>query len=806
MKTWRRQIGVTLTTLAALSTACSYSAVDQGNEVAEEGTTAVAQQALSASDKAVVGYWPNWDGSVPPSAVPWTKVTHINVAFVGINTNHQCAFWTDWNQQDVADPVAAANTAALIAERNRVGASTKIMLSVGGWSLSYRFSEALTSSKRAAFLSSCVTLMNDLGADGLDFDWEYPGRLGPTSGFGSCKSGATCSRPGTAAGSDYANFGDFLTELRAATGMSGKLMTAAVRANGYSDGTKANDSQYIEYPYSVMEAKLDHTLVMAYDLHGSFEPKTNHNAKYSEVQNTMNYWMSKYSNDSKLGLGLPFYGYIWHTSSSSNVGADATGVGQIAYNTILANYTGGTCTNYTDTNDRWKHCTGTVAGYNTPWITYDTADSLDAKINWWNSYSYRTMYWVMGQDSGSVLTDKVWTKTGNTGSADTQLPTAPATLTTSGITSSAITLNWAASTDNVGVTGYRVFKNGVQLTTTTSTNYQFTGLLASTSYTLGVAAYDAAGNVSLTSSNAETTSASGGSGGTTCPTFVQPYSPSPGYMIGDKVTFGGSGYQSKINNNTWSPTDYAAGWETTNCAASDTQAPTTPGGRSTSSITASAITLSWSASTDNVAVTGYKVFKDGVQVTTTTSTSYTFTGLTANTSYTLGVSAYDAAGNVSTLGTTAGSTTIASTDTQAPTTPGSLSTSGITTSAITLNWSASSDNTAVTGYRVFRNGTFVTNVTGTSYQFTGLSSGTSYTLSVLAYDAALNESASGSSTVSTSSGGSSCAAWVQPYAPNPGYMVNDKVTFNGSNYKSLYNNNAHSPANWPGGWTTTTCP
>src|SRR5262245_41581810 len=109
MTHWRRQIGATLATLAAISTACTYNVGEQADKVADEGTTAVAQEALSSTDKAVVGYWPNWDGSVPPSAVPWTKVTHINVAFVGINRNYECAFWTDWNQQDIADPVAAAN-------------------------------------------------------------------------------------------------------------------------------------------------------------------------------------------------------------------------------------------------------------------------------------------------------------------------------------------------------------------------------------------------------------------------------------------------------------------------------------------------------------------------------------------------------------------------------------------------------------------------------------------------------------------------------------------------------------------------
>jgi hypothetical protein len=62
--------------------------------------------------------------------------------------------------------------------------------------------------------------------------------------------------------------------------------------------------------------------------------------------------------------------------------------------------------------------------------------------------------------------------------------------------SSMINLNWSAITDNVGVTGYRVYRDGSELTTTTQTSYSDTGLTASTEYTYTVSAYDAAGNVS----------------------------------------------------------------------------------------------------------------------------------------------------------------------------------------------------------------------------------------------------------------------------------------------------------------------
>ena len=86
------------------------------------------------------------------------------------------------------------------------------------------------------------------------------------------------------------------------------------------------------------------------------------------------------------------------------------------------------------------------------------------------------------------------------GSSDTTAPSIPASLASSNITSTSATVSWAASTDNVGVTGYKIFKNGTQVGTSTSTSYSLTGLTASTTYSITVQAYDAAGNSSASSS------------------------------------------------------------------------------------------------------------------------------------------------------------------------------------------------------------------------------------------------------------------------------------------------------------------
>ncbi|MFC0713275.1 glycosyl hydrolase [Cellulomonas biazotea] len=188
----------------------------------------------------------------------------------------------------------------------------------------------------------------------------------------------------------------------------------------------------------------------------------------------------------------------------------------------------------------------------------------------------------------AVPARSVASSTGGTTGGDTTAPSTPTGLGASGTTSSATTLSWYASSDNVGVTGYEVLRNGSVVGTASGTSYTASGLSASTAYTFAVRALDAAGNRSATST-AITVTTSGGGG--------------------------------------------------------DTTAPSTPTGLAASGTTSSATTLAWSASTDNVGVTGYDVLRNGTVIGTTSSRTYTASGLAASTTYTFSVRAYDAAGN-----------------------------------------------------------------------------------------------------------------------------------------------------------------
>src|SRR5437879_8851579 len=94
---------------------------------------------------------------------------------------------------------------------------------------------------------------------------------------------------------------------------------------------------------------------------------------------------------------------------------------------------------------------------------------------------------------------------GTTPSVDTTLPSTPTGLTGAAAGSTGVNLSWSASTDNVGVTGYIVRRNGVQIATPATTSFADTGVSAATTYSYTVAAGDAAGNVSSNSARVSVT-------------------------------------------------------------------------------------------------------------------------------------------------------------------------------------------------------------------------------------------------------------------------------------------------------------
>src|SRR6185369_17814693 len=220
---------------------------------------------------------------------------------------------------------------------------------------------------------------------------------------------------------------------------------------------------------------------------------------------------------------------------------------------------------------------------------------------------------------------------------DTTAPSVPAGLTATAVTASQINLSWGAATDTggSGLAGYKVYRNGVQIGTTTTPSYSNAGLAASTTYSYTVAAYDVAGNASGQSAQASATTP----------------------------------------------------------AAPDTTAPSVPAGLTATAVTASQFNLSWGAATDTggSGLAGYKVYRNGVQIGTTTTPSYSNAGLAASTTYSYTVAAYDVAGNTSGQSAQASATTPAAPDTTAPSAPAGLTAAAASASQFNLSWGAATD-------------------------------------------------------------------------------------------------------------------
>ena len=182
--------------------------------------------------------------------------------------------------------------------------------------------------------------------------------------------------------------------------------------------------------------------------------------------------------------------------------------------------------------------------------------------------------------------------------------------------------------------------------------------------------------------------------------------------------------------------------------ASDTTPPTAPANLTATAVSSSQVNLAWTASTDNVGVTGYKVYRNGTLLASTAGTSYSDTTTVAGTTYGYTVYAYDAAGNVSPASNTATVTTPSQGDTQPPTTPAGVTATAASASQVNVGWNASTDNVGVAGYTVYRNGAAIatTGPTSTAYSDATVAASTTYTYTVDAFDAAGNHSAQSAGT------------------------------------------------------------
>jgi chitinase len=303
-----------------------------------------------------------------------------------------------------------------------------------------------------------------------------------------------------------------------------------------------------------------------------------------------------------------------------------------------------------------------------------------------------------GPDSGSPPT----TPTPSPGTVDTTAPTVPQGVTATAQTPTQVLVSWSASTDaGTGVAGYRVFRNGdgTPIATVQTLTYTDGSVAANTAYSYTIVAFDGASPANVSAPSAAVSA-------TTPPMPPQP----------------------------------------------DTTPPSTPAQLRATALSTSEIGLEWNASTDSgMGVAGYRIYRDGnaTPIAAVQTTSFTDSGLAAGTRYTYTVLGYDGAtpANESALSNSASATTRTTPpiDVTPPSVPAGVTATAQSTTSIRVTWTASTDASGISGYRIFRDGGAqpIATVQTTEYTDTNLAPNTTYTYTVSARDDAVvpNESA-----------------------------------------------------------------
>ncbi|XP_069678524.1 acidic mammalian chitinase-like [Periplaneta americana] len=280
------------------------------------GTVLALSTGAAVAQKKVVCYLGSWstyrpgDGKFDIEHINPHLCTHVIYTFVGITSAGGIRILDDWNE------IGKGGFRRFNELRNQ-NPSLKTLVAIGGWNEgSTTYSQVVNSaSLRSAFVNNIVNFVKQYEFDGFDLDWEYP-----------------CQRGG--ASTDKAAYILLLKELREKFDQNGYLLSAAVAA--------AESSASLSYDIPKVGQYLDFINIMAYDLHGSWDSVTGHNAPLypsskdvTQQQRSLNvdaavkYWLGQGAPPEKIVVGMGTYGRTFTLSGSAScaIGVPASGAG-----------------------------------------------------------------------------------------------------------------------------------------------------------------------------------------------------------------------------------------------------------------------------------------------------------------------------------------------------------------------------------------------------------------------------------------------------------------------------------------------
>lgn len=335
--------------------------------------------------KRVVAYVNSWQNNWGDNYEKAKQITHINYAFANIKDGKV----VEGNENDEKVLKKLNN----LKEVNR---NLKILISVGGWSWSKNFSDAvLTEESREIFANSAIAFIMKHKINGIDLDWEYPGQLGDNNKYRA---------------EDKENFTAVLKLLR------DKLDVLSNESNKYllTIATGA-DPNYLEHT-NMKEAHqyLDFINIMTYDFYTGGSSKTGHHSNLFQSDFNMN---SRVNVDyavkvhfragipiEKIVLGVPFYGRWWNKTIPKNNGLYQNSKGEkgsIDYKSIADSIKNKSFVSYWDDKAKapyiWRE-------KDSLFLTYENPKSLKIKVDFIkNKKMGGVMFWQFNGDNGELL-------------------------------------------------------------------------------------------------------------------------------------------------------------------------------------------------------------------------------------------------------------------------------------------------------------------------------------------------------------------------------------------------------------------
>lgn len=343
---------------------------------------------VAPSENVVIGYVGGFRGLVNTDQIEAEKLTHINYAFVDVQHNRA------WLTNEVTDTVNFRKL-NLLKQKNP---NLKILISIGGWSWSENFSDAVfTDTSRIAFAKSAIDIVRKYNLDGVDIDWEYPAKPGEEGNI---------YRP-----EDKENFTlmfqELSNQLKAIEQETGKkiLLTTAV----------GSGSSFISHTeMGKVQQYVDYINLMTYD-NGSDSLARHHTNLYpsgkfadeKSVERTVREFTDAGVPAHKLVVGIAFYAHIYNMATSQG-----KGFGQEVSSRAQGQKTGYTFikdslinkNSYKKYWDKKAKAPYLFNKINRQFVTYDDEKSVTAKCKFVRSHHLAgVMFWEYSSDSKGYL-------------------------------------------------------------------------------------------------------------------------------------------------------------------------------------------------------------------------------------------------------------------------------------------------------------------------------------------------------------------------------------------------------------------